>query len=175
MESRIADNGLVDKVIPSSSGSMDKINNLGKQGKEGKHPPTIRAKSTFRHLFAFTKREHTGSLALAIFGAACAAGFKVAFAVLIGQAVNIITPLGAGTISKDEAMANMTSWCIRFSVLGVAAWFFYAAFMASWIICGELVAYNTRKILFNNLLYKDMAWFDSQEDGISSVLSSIQV
>lgn len=162
----------------SPSGSLDNLSNLHKQGredKEGKPPRTVRSKSTWRHLFAFTDREHVGSLALAMIAAACAAGFKIAFAVLLGKTMDILTPLGAGTITKDEAMASMTSWSIMFAALGVASWLFYLAFMASWIIYGELVARSTRRTLFNNLLYKDMAWFDSQEDGISSVLSSMQV
>lgn len=89
--------------------------------------------------------------------------------------MDVVTPLGAGTITKDSAMASVSFWCVILTAVGAASWIFNSLFMAAWVIFGESMARNTRKTLFANLLYKDMAWFDSQEEGISSVLSSMQV
>lgn len=135
----------------------------------------VRSSSTWRGLFAFTERQHTVSLALAVLAAACAAGAKTSYAIFLGKVMDVVTPFGAGTISKDSAMAGVTFWCVVLTAVGAAAWAFNSTFMAAWVIFGELVAKNTRETLFDNLLYKDMAWFDGQEEGFSSVLSSMQM
>lgn len=135
----------------------------------------VRTSSTWRHLFAFTKRQHTFSLALAVLAAACAAGAKTSYAIFLGKVMDVVTPLGAGTSSKDSAMASVSFWCAILTAVGAAAWVFNSAFMAAWVIFGELVTKNARDTLFTNLLYKDMAWFDGQDEGVSSVLSSMQM
>ncbi|KAJ4418058.1 ATP-dependent permease [Gnomoniopsis sp. IMI 355080] len=135
-------------------------------------PPSSKAK--WRHIFSFTERRHTGTLVLAIVAAACAAGVKVSNAVFLGQFLDIDTSLGNGTMSPETASAKVAFVCIIFTALGAASWIFNWAFMTAWIIFGELNAKNVREKLFTNLLYKDMAWFDSQEKGVSSALSTIQ-
>lgn len=136
-------------------------------------PPSSQA--TWRHVFAFTERRHTGVLVLAIVAAACAAGVKVSNAVFLGKFLDIDTSLGNGTTTTETAAAKVAFLCIIFTALGAASWIFNWAFMTMWIIFGEYTAKSARETLFNNLLYKDMAWFDSQEEGVSSALSTIQV
>lgn len=172
MKSSHGDQGLGDDSMTLSTPSDSHFNDIvDKQT----HRQTVRPKSTWRHLFAFTERQHIGSLALAVLAAACAAGAKTSYAVFLGKVMDVVTPLGAGTITRDSAMASVTFWCEILTVVGAAAWIFNALFMAAWVIFGESIARSTRETLFTNLLYKDMAWFDSQEEGISSVLSSMQV
>lgn len=133
------------------------------------------SKATWRHVFSFTERRDTGTLVLAIVAAACAAGVKVSNAVFLGQFLDIDTSLGNGTMSAQTASAKVAFVCIIFTALGAASWIFNWAFMTSWIIFGEINAKNARERLFTSLLQKDMAWFDSQEKGVSSALSTIQV
>lgn len=145
------------------------------ESSRGERPTPIPSKSSWRHLFAFMERRHAGSLIMAVIAAACAAGAKTSYAVLLGKVMDIVTPLGAGTISKESAMAGVTLWCIILTAVGAGVWLFNSAFMAAWVIFGELTAKSTRQTIFGSLLYKEMAWFDSQDEGVSSALSSIQV
>ncbi|KAJ4393711.1 ATP-dependent permease [Gnomoniopsis smithogilvyi] len=133
------------------------------------------SKGTWRHVFAFTERHHAAALVLAIVAAACAAGVKSSNAVFLGKFLDIDTSLGNGTISSEKAAANVASICITFTALGAASWIFNWAFMTAWIIFGELNAKSAREKLFTKILHKDMGWFDSQEEGVSSALSSIQI
>lgn len=142
--------------------------------KQDTHPSPF-PKATWRHVFAFTERHHTGTLVLAVAAAACAAGVKISNAVFLGKFLDIDTSLGNGTTSPETATANVAFLCLVFTALGVAAWIFNWAFMTAWIIFGELTAKSARETVFTNLLYKDMTWFDSQKEGVSSALSSIQV
>lgn len=156
------------KPSPSRTASGD-----GDVQKDKRH--ILRSSSTFWHLFAFAKRQHTVSFALAVLAAACAAGAKTSYAIFLGKVMDVVAPLGAGTISKESAMASVSFWCAVLTAVGAAAWAFNSVFMAAWVIFGELVAKNTRETLFTTLLYKDMAWFDGQEEGLSSVLSSMHM
>lgn len=131
--------------------------------------------SSWKDLFAFTERQHYGALTIAVVAAAFAAAAKTSYAIFLGRVMDILTPLGAGTLSKNTAMTGVTFWCILLTAVGTAVWICNFAFMVAWVIFGELIAKNTRDTLFNSLMYKDMAWFDSQKDGMSSTLSSMQV
>ncbi|PSR88794.1 P-loop containing nucleoside triphosphate hydrolase protein [Coniella lustricola] len=133
------------------------------------------SKSSWKDLFAFTEPQHYGALAVAIGVAALVAAAKTSYAIFLGRVMDILTPLGAGTLSKTVAMTGVTFWCILLTAVGAAVWICNFVFMAAWVIFGELIAKNTRDTLFDNLMHKDMAWFDSQTDGISSSLSSMQV
>lgn len=132
-------------------------------------------KATWRHVFAFTERHHISALVLAVVAAAYAAGVKISNAVFLGKFLDIDTSLGNGTMTMESATDNIAFLCIIFTVLGATAWVFNWAFMTAWIVFGELTAKSARETLFANLLYREMAWFDSQEEGVSSALSSIQM
>ncbi|CAN8100825.1 unnamed protein product [Discula destructiva] len=132
-------------------------------------------KATWRHIFAFTERQHTSVLILATAAAACAAGVKTSNAIFLGRFLDIETQLGDGTMTRETAAVKVTFLCVILTVMGVAAWIFNWAFMTMWIIFGELTAKSARERVFQSLLCRDMAWFDSQVEGVSSALSSIQV
>lgn len=68
-------------------------------------------------------------------------------------------------------MAGLTIWCVVLAGLGLASWIFNSVLMALWVIFGELVAKTARKSVFENLLYREMAWFDGHLEGLSSALS----
>ncbi|UKZ75786.1 hypothetical protein TrVFT333_003480 [Trichoderma virens FT-333] len=53
--------------------------------------------------------------------------------------------------------------------MGVANWVSSTAFLALWIIFGELQASSVRKDVFKSLLSKKMSWYDSLDQGISSL------
>lgn len=131
-------------------------------------------KSKWRHLFVFTERRHALFLSFAILSALLVAATKTLYAILLGKIMDIVSPLGAGTISGKTAMEGVRMWCLVLTGVGVAIWAFNSALMALWIIFGELIAKSARESLFSNLLSKEMAWFDSQEEGVSSALSSMQ-
>lgn len=130
--------------------------------------------ATWKHLFVFTKRRQARLLGLAIVASMLVAGVKTVFAVLIGRIMDIVSPLGAGSIDGSTAMAGVTIWCVVLAGLGLASWAFNSALMALWVVFGELVAKSARKSVFEHLLYREMAWFDGHHEGLSSALSGMQ-
>lgn len=137
------------------------------------HEATV-SKPTWRHLFAFTTSKGSALLGLALLAAAAAAAAKTTYAILLGKVMDIVAPLGAGSISKDTAMAGVSHWCMILAAVGAANWVANSVFMATWTIFGELMARAARRVLFANLLQQDLAWFGSQRQGIRSTLSRIQ-
>ena len=131
-------------------------------------------KSSWKQLFAFTKRSHTGALIAALIAAAFSAGFKTVLAVILGKIFDIIAGLGNRTFTGDEALSRVSDWALVLLGMGIGNWIASTAFLALWVIFGELQACSVRENIFASLLSKDMAWFDSQPEGISSLLIRIQ-
>lgn len=140
-----------------------------------KTPKNAPSKSTWRHLFVFTERRHATVLGFAIVAAVLVAATKTLYAILLGKIMDLVSPLGAGTISGTTAMEGVRMWCLVLTGVGVAIWAFNSALMTLWVIFGELSAKSARESLFSNLLSKEMAWFDRQEEGVSSALASLQI
>ncbi|OBS18756.1 hypothetical protein FPOA_10484 [Fusarium poae] len=132
------------------------------------------AKSSWRQLFAFTKKSHTGALIAALIAAAFSAAFKTILAVILGKIFDIIAGFGNGTYDGDEALALVSDWAFVLLGMGIGNWIASTAFLCLWVIFGELQACSVRREIFTSLLSKDMAWFDAQSEGISSLLIRIQ-
>lgn len=132
--------------------------------------------ATWKHLFVFTqRRRQVGFLGLAIAASLLVAAVKTVFAILLGRIMDVVSPLGAGSIDGRTAMAGVTVWCVVLTGIGVASWAFNSALMALWIVFGELVAKTARKTIFEDMLEKEMAWFDGHDEGLSSALSGMQM
>lgn len=164
------------QTIEKSAGSEVSQSDASLQKSEHENEPQNGpSKSTWRHLFIFTDRRHAAILGFAIVSAVLVAATKTLYAILLGKIMDLVSPLGAGTISGTKAMEGVRMWCLVLTGVGVAIWAFNSALMALWVIFGELSAKSARDGLFSNLLSKEMAWFDRQEEGVSSALSSMQM
>lgn len=130
--------------------------------------------ATWKHLFVFTRRRQSRLLGLAIVASLLVAAVKTVFAVLIGRIMDIVSPLGAGSIDRGTAMAGVKMWCVVLAGLGLASWAFNSALMVLWVAFGELVARTARKCVFERLLHREMDWFDGHHEGLSSALSGMQ-
>ncbi|KAH6963419.1 P-loop containing nucleoside triphosphate hydrolase protein [Fusarium avenaceum] len=131
-------------------------------------------KSSWKQLFLFTKRSHIGALIAALLAAGFTAGFKTVLSVILGKIFDIIAGFGNGSLDGDQALAQISDWALVLLGLGIGNWIASTAFLALWVIFGELQACSVRHDIFMSLLSKDMAWFDAQSEGISSLLIRIQ-
>ena len=132
------------------------------------------ARSSWKHLFAFMRFPHTGPLLAALLASAATAGLKTALAVVLGEIFDVISDYGLGERSSSGTLSAISRWSVILVGIGVGNWMANSAFLALWIIFGELQATSVRQGIFESLLSKDMAWFDSQEEGLSSFLVRIQ-
>jgi len=141
------------------------------------HPPEKDSgpdpKSSFKDLFAFTRRAHFPILTSAFFTAALVAAARTGYAVLTGRIFEIVTRFGAGLITADEYLSEISRWCGYLCLLGLAMWLVASLDMALWITTGELRAKTAREALFRAFLQKTMAWYDARESGTSSLLVGV--
>ncbi|KAF7543873.1 hypothetical protein G7Z17_g10391 [Cylindrodendrum hubeiense] len=136
--------------------------------------PQQAVKSSWRQLFVFTRRTHAVPLLGALAASAITAGFKTILAIILGKVFDIIASFGNGSLGGNEALSNISRWSLILLGLGMGYWLANSAFLALWVAFGELQADSVRRDLFENLLSRDMTWFDSQSEGISSLLVRIQ-
>lgn len=132
------------------------------------------SKPSWRMLFEFTRWSHAAPLATALVASAAVAGFKASLSVILGRIFEIIAEFGTGSRSSESSMAGITRWALILVGLGVGNSMAHSVFLTFWIIFGELQAQAARRRMFNCLVSKEMAWFDVQEEGISSLLIRMQ-
>ncbi|KAI0506658.1 P-loop containing nucleoside triphosphate hydrolase protein [Xylaria bambusicola] len=129
---------------------------------------------SFRDLFLFTAWPDYWLLGAGLVGALLAGAFMTSMSILLGRIFAVITQFGSGHLTGAETAAQVSSWCVLLAVVGGAGFLVNFAFMFSWVAFSELQARNIRKRMFRGLLEKDMQWFDTQQDGVASLLIRIQ-
>ncbi|KAJ3492681.1 hypothetical protein NLG97_g5212 [Lecanicillium saksenae] len=128
----------------------------------------------WRHLFAFTNKQHIYYLGGAALTSAGTATLRAALAIILGRVFDIVASLGSGQISGSVALFRVSRYCILLASLGVAQWIINSAFLGLWVIFGELQATNVRQALFSGLMKMDRTWVDSLPHGITGLVASIQ-
>lgn len=165
--------GSTSTPIPMASSSVETVNIDDSNASSNiQGPPEL--KSGWKHLFVFTKKAHVGPIIAALAATAFAAGFKTVLSVVLGRVFNIIAEFGNGSAGSSETLSRIGTWCLILLGLGIGNWLASMLFLSLWIVFGELQASSVRHDIFHSLLAKDMAWFDSQSEGISSLLVRIQ-
>jgi len=130
--------------------------------------------SSFRDLFAFTRRHHVPVMGCAFFTAALVAGARTTYAVLTGKIFDVVTRFGAGLLSPEQFMSELSKWAGYMCLLGLGMWAVSSIDMSLWVLTGELRARTARERIFTSFLHKSMAWYDSRDSGMSSLMVGIQ-
>ena len=139
--------------------------------KSPKHAAVI--KPSWRSLFAFTRREHWVPLLCAVSATLLAGLIKPILSIFYGKIFGTLTQFGGGTLSGEETLHEISTWCLAVTALGIGAWIAEGGLMAMWIVFGELQAKSVRQGMFGTMLDKDMEWYDSREEGIGTFLIRI--
>ena len=135
---------------------------------------TASARSSFRHLFVFVDRHHVLLVAGGVLAAMSVAAGRTIYAILIGKIFQLVSQWGAGALTGDVFMLDMSRLCVLLCVLGICDWLLNSLDMTLWVVSGELTAKRARRTLFASLLRKSMGWYDARENGIASLIVGIQ-
>ena len=131
-------------------------------------------KPSWRSLFAFTTRQHWPPVVFATSSTIIAGLIKPAISIFFGKIFAVITSFGGRNLTGQEALHQVSIWCIGLTALGVGAWLAEGGVMAGWVTFGELQARCARQDLFATMLDKDIEWYDSRKDGTGAFLIRIQ-
>ncbi|KAL9480387.1 hypothetical protein ACSS6W_005173 [Trichoderma asperelloides] len=130
-------------------------------------------RSSFKHLFSFTRWNHAGSLIAALAASGAFAAIKAIYPIFLGKIFNVVSDFGAGRRSSSETLLEISHWSKILIAFGIANCLSGSAFLSLWVIFGELQAKSTRQDIFKSLLSKNISWFDSLDQGIPSLLLTL--
>lgn len=131
-------------------------------------------RSSFKHLFSFTKWNQAAPLIAAITASVAFAAIKSIYPIFLGKIFNIVSDFGAGCRSGSDTLHDISHWSQILIGLAIVNCLSGSAFLLLWVIFGELQAKSVRQDVFKSLLSKNISWFDSLDQGISSLLVRIQ-
>lgn len=129
----------------------------------------------WKALFIFTTRKHIPVLVTAIIGAAIGALTISASAILFGLIFGQFSAFGAGATSPAVFLRNVSRLCIYLTGLGGLNWLGNSIYFMTFLSFGELQARSARRRIFNALLQKNMAWYDTRGTGTAAFLSAMQM
>ncbi|XP_014557496.1 hypothetical protein COCVIDRAFT_96814 [Bipolaris victoriae FI3] len=125
-------------------------------------------------LFGFTTTRHVPVVLCGLLSTTVAALTMPVFAVLYGLIFGQYTIYGAGLTDSHALMSNMTKYCIILAGICTLNWIANSFQYFCFLTFGELQARSARNRIFDALIKKDMAWFDTRETGTAAVLSTVQ-
>ncbi|KAL6876885.1 ABC-transporter [Trichoderma novae-zelandiae] len=155
----------------NSTLTLDTDPSTTSQATEAKSKPQ---RSSFKHLFRFTRWNHAASLLVALVASAASASIKSVLSVVLGKIFDAVSDFGAGYRSGSETLEDVSHWALVLLGMGAANWLASAALLSLWVVFGELQANSARIDIFESLLSKKMPWYDALDQGISSLLVRIQ-
>jgi ATP-binding cassette subfamily B (MDR/TAP) protein 1 len=129
---------------------------------------------SWRALFHFTEKGHLVVLLPAIFLSALSGILLPALAIFFGKFFDAFSGFGAGTISDAEFTKKVLIDTYALIGLGGTTWLLKGGYFTIWLVFGELQAKSVRDALFQNLLERDLEWYESRTTGVGSLLSRLQ-
>jgi len=133
-------------------------------------------RASFRHLFLSWTPQELPVLLPAVAASLLLAGSKAAYTVILGRVFDVVAALGRGSNDDDMmvvARNTIAVWCLALTGLGAFKAVAASCFMGQWILHGETRVRAVRRALFQALLAKEMAWFDTRVGGMASLLTAL--
>lgn len=141
---------------------------------DGGSGEALRCTLRFKHIFAFTTRQHRLPLMLGIVASILVGALSTALSIIVGQIFNVISRYSRGGLSDSDAMAEISTWCRNLVIAGTLGCLINFASIYFWSRFGEIQARLVRSQIFLGLLHRGMGWYDLQPNGISSLLVKTQ-
>ncbi|KAJ5804789.1 uncharacterized protein N7518_001092 [Penicillium psychrosexuale] len=128
----------------------------------------------WKSLFGFTTRRHLPTLIFGSIFAVVASCVTPALAIFLGNVFDSFTSFGAGQTDAEELHGKVITNCFGMIALGIAGWFLNGAYYALFVAFGEMQASIIRSQVFQELLKRDVEWFEAKSEGSGALLSGIQ-
>jgi ATP-binding cassette subfamily B (MDR/TAP) protein 1 len=129
----------------------------------------------WKALFGFTTKKHLPILFGAVFSASCAAATLPVFSIIYGLIFRAYTDYGLGTLESSVLVTHVTRYCLILTGIAAINWMANSFYFFFFLTFGELQARGARNRIFDALIRKDMAWYDTRETGIAAFLPAIQM
>jgi ATP-binding cassette, subfamily B (MDR/TAP), member 1 len=148
---------------------------VGEEELLGSYPETQREpKTKWKSLFSFSSRQHIPILIVALLLSAAAGITGPALAIFFGKIFDAFSAYGSGAADGHVLMHKVSIDAIALCGLGGSVWLLKGGYFGLWMVFGELQAKNARDLLFQNLLEKDLEWYEMRTSGIGALLPRLQ-
>ena len=152
------------EVVPNveaiSQGLSDNVND----GKAG----DVFVDATWRSLFAFTTKAHIPILCAGLLLSTASGIVVPAFSLFLGKVFTAFAEFGQGELNGPGLVHKVSQFAVLLVGLAGASCALNGFFFMAWLVFGELQARNARDQLFDSMLQKDMAWYETKKAGISA-------
>lgn len=128
----------------------------------------------WKALFSFTTRKHLPVLAFAVLASTLAALTLPALAVVYGLLFREFGSVAKGDKSDSLFLKQISTYCIYVTAIGGVSWLGNSLHFATFMTFGELQARGARGRIFDTLLKKDIAWYDTRDTGVAAFLPAMQ-
>ena len=125
-------------------------------------------------LFNFTTRKHLIPLISALTLTVAAGVLVPVSAIFLGKLFDAFSNFGADNSTGDELLEKVADNCIVLVSIGAATWVLNGGYFTLWLTFGELQARSVRELLFEDMLQKELEWFEMRKDGIGGFLPRLQ-
>jgi ATP-binding cassette subfamily B (MDR/TAP) protein 1 len=129
----------------------------------------------WKALFGFTTKKHLPILSGALLSAFIAAATLPVFAIIYGLIFRDYTDYGAGKVGSIGLRHRVTRYCLILTGIASLNWMANSFYFFFFLTFGEVQARSARNKIFDALIRKDMAWYDTRETGIAAFLPAIQM
>ena len=129
----------------------------------------------WRLVFSFTTKKHLPILCGALLCAAVAALTVPAQSIMYGLVFDQFAHFGAGKTTSAALLANTSKYCTYMTAIASVNWATNSLHMTLWLMFGELQARRARDETFDQLLTKDIAWYDTRRSGVGALLAKLQM
>ena len=124
--------------------------------------------ATWKALFAFTTKAHIPVLCIGLLFSTASGIVVPAFSIFLGKIFDTFADFGGGKLNGHDLVLKMSHFAMYLVGLGSVSWVLNGSFFTVWLVFGELQARNARDQIFDSMLQKDMAWYETKRAGISA-------
>lgn len=125
-------------------------------------------------ILAFTTKAQAPLLCASVLAAIAAGAAAPVYNIFFGKVLDSFTDYAAGRTDGPVLQHNISFDSGIIVVIGAANWLLNAIFLSLWMGFGEIQARSCRQYLFESLLGRPIAWYDTREDGVGVLMPRIQ-
>jgi ATP-binding cassette subfamily B (MDR/TAP) protein 1 len=129
----------------------------------------------WKALFGFTTKKHLPIFTGAMLSALIAAATLPVFAIIYGLIFRDYTDYGAGKLDSIALRSSVTRYCLILTGIASVNWMANSVCFFFFVTFGELQARSARNKIFDALMSKDMAWYDTRETDTAAFLPAMQM
>jgi ATP-binding cassette subfamily B (MDR/TAP) protein 1 len=129
----------------------------------------------WKALFRFMTKKHVPLFASAMISTGIAGATMPVFAILYGRIFRDYTDYGLGKIDSEALRSSVARYCLILTGIASLSLIAKSFHLFFFLIFGEVQARSARNMIFDALIRKDMAWYDTRDTGIAAFLPAIQM